>query len=227
MGKNIYILTLLLIIASAVAWYFFIREDPVPEQVTMYEYTTDTIFVQVPYEVPVPYSVPTPPLTVTIYKVDSAAIQGLRLIIADQELKITGLKDTISLHENYIKQYPRNPKFLSMELNRDSLNLGLLQISGQIEERSWPIDLNAWSYNWNFDSDLSRHATQPPPIKKPELFQLLIGGGADLLASSSYGSLRAEFHIKKFRIYSDANLLFKIPEASNVRVGLEYKIYGR
>lgn len=227
MGKNIYILLLLLTIGGLLTWYFFFRKDPVPEQVISYQYVTDTVYVDKPYEVPVPYSVPTPPRTITVYKVDTAAVENLKLILHQRELRIAGLLDTISLHQNYLKQYPSNPKLVGLSLSRDTLNLGLLQISGQIEERSWPIDLNAWAYNWNFNSDLSRHATQPPPIKKPELFQLFVGGGADLLAPSPYGSLRAEFHIKKFRIYSDANLLFKIPEASNVRIGLEYRIYGR
>ena len=228
MKKDIYILILITIVICLIGWYFFIRKDPPPIQTVSYEYVTDSIYVDRPYEVRVPYEVKTPPITVTEYLVDSVAIKDLRLKISEAKIIIESLNENIIIQGDYLKQYPNNPKLIAFYLNRDTLNLGLLLISGLIVEERWPIDLNAWVYSWNYESNLTRHPTQPPPVETQDLIQLFIGGGATFgYKSSPHISLRGEMGRKNLRVFSDVNFMITQPDYSNLRLGVEYKIYGK
>jgi len=224
--KNTFIILLILAIIGLIVWDIFFRKDPPQETVVNYEYVTDTVYVDIPYEVIKYKKILTPPQTIKIYEIDSTAIKDLEWMIFDQELLIEGYKQTIALHENYIKQYPTNPKLIAMVLGRDSLSLALLQITGQVVERSWPLDLNWFKYNWNYNSNLTRHPTKPPPIED-SFIQFFVGGGVDITNLSPMVSARGEMSFNKVRLFTDSHINMRTPETSIFRLGLEYKLYGK
>ncbi len=204
-----------------------IRKYPEPEIVDDYQYKTDTLYKDTLYLPGKPYPVPTPPRTVKIYLTDSSVIDSLKLLLQDQEVIIAGLEDTIALHEAYLKQFPENPKILNMDLSRDTLNFGLLFISGQIQERSWPIDLNRFNYRWSYASDLSRHPTHSPPVQEKPFAEYYAGGGFDFLWLSPYLNGRIEKNWARFQFYGDAQIGLLNLKASDIKVGLNYKFNGQ
>jgi len=222
MKKKITIIILILLIIGLIIWDTFFRIIPTPVPIT-YNYVTDTIRDSIPYKVPEPYPVPTPPVIITYYETDSSTIKDLQILLSKKEVIIAGLQDSVKIHQNYLKQYPTNPKLLSMDLKRDSLRFGLLSISGQVEERNWPIDLNQFNYRWNIESDLSRHSTTLPPIERKPFAEYFVGGGYDILYSSPYLSGRIEKNWTRIRLYGDTHIGLLKKESSEIKIGAEYK----
>ena len=208
--KNTLLTLLILLIVGLIVWDAFIRKHPLSEPVISYQYITDTVWDSIPYAVPEPYPVPTPPRTVTLYEVDSVVVNSLKILISKRDLLIASLKDTISIHKDYLKQYPSNPKLLAIDLKQDSMSVGLLNITGIPQEDKWPIDLARFNYRWTNDADLSRSPTLTPPTEEQQPFaNYFVGGGVDLLYLSPYISGRIEKEWARIRLYGniDAGLL--------------------
>jgi len=220
--KNTIITLLFLLIVGIIIWDIFFRVRPVSPPVVEYRYVTDTIIDSVPYVVPKPYPVPTPPKIVVIY--DSLKLDSMQLVLSEKNIIILGLKEQIAIHQNFLKQFPNNPKLLSLDLNRDTIGISLLQISGQIHEARWPMDFNRFNYRWDFNSGLTRIVTKPPPIEKRLIPDYFVGGGVDLLWLSPYLSGRAEISWNKLRLHGTTELGFLRKEASSIKIGLEYKL---
>jgi len=224
--KNILLTTLLLIIAGLIIWDIFFRIKPIPEPIIDYQYITDTIWDSIPYAVPEPYPVYTPPRTVTIHVADSQALKDYELRLNDQDLLISSLDSTIRVHELYLKQYPANPKLLAIDLKKDSMSVGLLNITGIPQEDKWPIDLARFNYRWTNDADLSRSPTLTPPTLEKPFAEYFVGGGVDLLYLSPYLSGRAEKDWARIRLYGDVQVGLLKKESSGIRVGIDYKLNG-
>jgi hypothetical protein len=222
MRKNTLIILCISIIVGFIVWDTFFRKHPIITTID-YQYITDTIIDSIPYKVPEPYPVYTPPSVIRIYVGDSNEVKDLKILLNQKEILIMGLKDTIKVQQAYLKLYPNNPKLLSMDLKKDTLKLGLLPISGQIEERSWPIDLNVFNYRWNIASDLSRHTVKLPPIENPNYLEYFIGGGYDLLYWSPYLSGKIEKNWTRIRLYGNAEIGLLKKESSSIKVGVDYK----
>lgn len=221
--KYLIIINLCLII-GIILYFSLFRKKPIPSQ-PIYNYITDTIHDSIPYPIPIPYLITTPPRIVTEYLVDSVAIDSLKLLMTQDSIIIAGLKSQILIHQNYLKQFPRNPKLLSLDLKRDSLVLGLLQISGIPEKDKWPIDLNLYSYRWDFNNNFTRtDITQLPPTRQRLNLQYFVGGGVDLLYLSPYVSGRIEQEWTRIRLYGNAQVGLLKKESSTLEIGAEYKI---
>lgn len=227
MKKILEILQILVLISvvGLIVWYIFFRDIPTPDPRVDYVYITDTVYLDSVIKIPEPYPIPTPPKTVVIYKTDSSSLDSLSLIIQGKEIIIAGLKDSIAIHHNFLKLYPSNPKLLFMGLKRDSLSLGLLSISGQAQENSWPIDLNQFNYRWNHNSDLSRHPTQSPPIEEKSPIKYFMGGGVDLLKSSPYISGRIQKDWARIILYGDIRFGLLKVETSGIQIGANYELW--
>jgi len=214
------------ILQGLVVWYFFFRKPIIPPSDTEYVYVTDTVWLDTVIVVSEPYYIHTPPKTVIIYKTDSSSLDSLSLILKEKEIVIASLKDSISIHENYLKQFPSNPKILGMDLNKDSLSLGLLSISGQTQINSWPINLDRFDYRWVHGSDLSRHPTQSPPIKERSQTQYFMGGGVDLLKTSPYILGRIQKDWARIMLYGDIRLGLLEIETSGIQIGINYEVWA-
>jgi len=219
---------LVVIILGIVIWYVFFKKPiPIPSQVE-YIYVTDTIYKSVPYKVLVPYEVYTPPQYLIRYQIDSSRIDSLKLVLNNDSLIIEGLKSQIIIHQNYIKQFPENPKLLNLNLFRDSLSLATLPISGIIQEEKWPLDLNLYSYNWDLSTGFTRkNNTSLSPTEEGSKIQYYVGGGVDLLWLSPYLSGRIEKEWARVRIYGNANVGLLRKESSKIEIGGEYKLNAK
>lgn len=224
--KNTLLTTLFLIIAGLIIWDIFFRSKPIPEPDISYQYITDTIWDSIPYIVPEPYPIYTPPRTVIIYEADSQALKKYELRLNDQDLLISSLNSTIHIHELYLKQYPSNPKLLAIDLKKDSMSVGLLNITGISQKNKWPIDLVRFNYRWTNDRGLSRSSTLTPPVKERFPIEYFAGGGVDLLYLSPYLSGRAEKDWARIRLYGDVQIGLLKKETSGIKVGVDYKFNG-
>lgn len=208
-------------------WDLFIRKGPSPEVHIDYQYITDTIPDSIPYPVPEPYPIYTQPHTVTIYSVDTNTINSLKMELVEKDLIITSLTDTIKVYESYLKQFPSNPKLLAIDLKKDSMSVGLLNITGIPQEDKWPIDLARFNYRWTNDRGLSRSSTLTPPTKVRSPFEYFVGGGVDFFYLSPYVSGRIEKDLARIRLYGNINLGLLNKNTSGIKVGIDYKFYGK
>ena len=224
--KNTFIIFLFTVITGLIIWDIFFRKHPEPKPFIDYRYATDTVYLPSPYAVPEPYAVPTPPRIITYYEVDSSVIDSLNLLLSEKDILIAGLLDTIRISESYLKQYPNNPKLLAIDLQRDTMSMGTLNITGIPQEDKWPIDLSQFDYRWTFAAGLSRHPVHSPPTKERPTLEYLVGGGVDFLYLSPYMGGRVEMNWTRIRPYVDIRVgLLKI-ESSEIKLGVDYKLNG-
>lgn len=224
--KNILLILAIGTVIGLIIWDIFFREDPIPPTLISYKYATDTVYIPAPYPIPEPYPVETPPRIITYYKVDSSAMDSLSFIISEMDLMIASLMDTIFIHEAYLKQFPKNPKLLAIDLRRDTMSMGLLNITGIPQEDKWPIDLSQFDYNWNYAAGLTRHPTLQPPTEERSPIEYSVGGGVDFLHLSPYIGGRAEKDWTRIRLYGDVHVGLLDSKASAIRVGVDYKLNG-
>ena len=220
-------LLILLGVIGLVVYLVFFRK-PVPT--VEYKYITDTIVDSIPYEVLVPYKVETPPITIIEYAIDSVAIKEYRLIVRTQNLIIAGLTDSIQVNEAFLKQFPSNPKILGLDLKRDTLKIGLLEIAGVSKGYTWPIDLNYYSYRWNLEDGFTRERLKPtvtPLTLKEPFANYFVGGGVDMWHLMPQVSFRAEKQLSSVRLYIDTRLGLLDIDNSNLSIGIEYQINGK
>lgn len=214
-----------IILIGLIVWIIFFRKVPVPDPIVTidYQYITDTVYLDTLYLPGKPYPVNTPPNTIKIFLTDSAAIDSLKILLREKDILISGLEDSISIHQNYLKQFPNNPKLLAIDLKRDSMYLGLLQITGQVQEHSWPIDLNNYAYRWNYPTNLSRHEVQQPPTLKEPFANYFVGGGVDILYKSPIISGQIEKNWTSLRLYGTIDVGLLSNKASSIKAGIYYK----
>jgi hypothetical protein len=224
MKKNLNTILLIAIILF-IGWYVFLRKVELLKPIIDYRYKTDTIFIDTLYVPGKPYPVHTPPKIVKIYVIDTAALDSIKLALNEKEIIISGLKESIAISVNYLKQFPSNPKLLAMDLTRDTLKLGLLSITGQVQENVWPIDLNQFNYRWNYGSDLSRHPVQSPPIKEKPFADYFIGGGVDIPHTTPYVSFRMEKNWTRIRLYGDMRVVLLNNNRGSINIGADYKLW--
>lgn len=191
------------------------------------EYITDTIKVPKPYSVPKPYPVNTKPITIIIYERDSLALDSLKLLLFEKDIVIQGLKSEITISQDYLKQFPFNPKLINLGLSRDSLSLALLNIQGIVQEYHYPISLRQYKYNWS-DNVLGKAGDNPPPVGSVRCNILLAGGGLDLWQRTAYTSVKLESTKNRTTFYSELKIGIPRYQYSNLNVGVYFKLkqYG-
>jgi len=218
---------ILIIILGFITWYILIRKEPVVEPLIRYKYKTDTIYADTIYIPGKPYPIKTPPKTITIYEVNNAALDSLIIIISQDSIIISDLKFQIAIHENYLKQFPSNPKLIQLGLHRDTLSLGLLNIGGFVSEYNFPIYLNEFRYKWTVKG-MSHETYQLPTLEEHKPFaHYFVGGGVDLLYLSPIVSGKIEKSWTRIRLYGTADVGLLKKEASSIKLGIDYRINGK
>lgn len=211
--------TLFLILISLILYLAFFKK-PDTVYVPVPEYHTDTVYVPEPYEVPKPYPVPTPPSVVEIYLPDTIAIDSLKLELSKSSIIIQGLKDQISISQNFLKQFPYNPKLIELNLSLDSLSLSFIPINGIPEKQVFPLFMTDFRYRWT-NQGLSSIPIDPIPIKLP--VQAYFGLGVDLLHLSPHAVVGVEKDFTRIKLYGDLKLGLLKTEYSGIDLGIKYK----
>ena len=206
--------------------YSYLKDNSKPYQEK--RYITTFIKVPEPYPVPKPYPVPTKPIEVKTYEKDSSAIDSLKLLLSEKDIIIQGLKGSqISVSQDFLKQFPLNPKLLELRLERDSLSVSLLDIQGIPSCNTYPLYLDRYRYKWVYNS-LSNESYDPIPMEKIPPWGYSVGGGFDILQRNIYSSFRVELLKNPWTIYSDLRLGIIYPKKSTLNLGFEYSFsrYG-
>ena len=118
MNKRLSIILILVsfVLGFVVSYNFFKDTKYLPSEK---EYITDTVKVPKPYQVPKPYPIASKPEIKKIYEKDSSAIDSLKLLLSEKDIVISGLKYQLTISQDYLKQFPKNPKLLELNLQRD------------------------------------------------------------------------------------------------------------
>lgn len=229
--KKIIILIFLIIGISigilSTRYYFLSRYDFQSSSEPQIEYKTIRVEVPNPYPVPKPYPVDSPPKIIKKFITDSSLLDSLKLVIENQNIVITGLSDSLSIHQNYLKQFPSNPKLIELLLSKDSLSLALLNIQGQIYQNTYPIFLNHYRYKYT-NSGLTSIKIKPIVEEDlPESHWLTIYSGMYycILQNNFYPYIRMEKDIKNFKLNTNINLNLNDYTNSQLLIGIGYKLY--
>ena len=217
--KKYLIYTLFLILVSLTIYLAFFKKPDIV-YVTVPTYKTDTLYVYDYIYIPKPYPIPTPPSTVEIYLPDTIAIDSLKLELSKQNIILQGLYSQIEISQNFLKQFPYNPKLLGLELSFDSLSLSILKTNGIPESQTFPIFLSGFKYRWT-NEGLSSIPIDPRPINLP--LQSYLGLGVDLLHLSPYVNVGVEKDYTRIKLYGDIRVGLLKTEYSGIDLGIKYK----
>lgn len=119
------------------------------------EYKTDTIFKSVPF-VPINYVHMDSVKPHYVIRYAESPINGKlirqndSLIIVIDSLSAENLED-IYIPDNYLLQYPFNPKLIELALSRDSLQVTLLDIDATMASLKYPLYLTKYKYWLTYD----------------------------------------------------------------------------
>lgn len=168
MNKILITITLVSVL-TIIGLLFYIDWDkdkkPQPE---LFPTKTDTVYINRPIQALKPYKKPVLPSVVTEYlfveSEDISKLESLKLRILNDSLVIEDLKTKITIHENYIKQFPINPKLVSLSLDKNNLSLSLLEIDGVAKSYDYPISTDYYKYRWS-DKVFSAEKSVSPTVR--------------------------------------------------------------
>lgn len=221
------------IVAGLLIWSLFFKpeKDPAKELIEYWEkrgFKTDTVYVEVDYsKLPKPvFEYTVPPAKVYNYpQVHNGGLTDISIDYIDLYIHvIDSLQQEITkIHENYLKLQPEAPKVLYGEFSRDSLEVDLLNINGDVQTSQYGVNYDRFTYQW---VDGTLKANPMPLIKKkyrPE-FSLYGYGGYDLLLQSPL--VRAEYNMdyRRFRVQGAATAPIQNLGASGLSFNLGYRI---
>jgi len=166
-------------------------------------YKTDTVYEDVPYEVLKGFKDTTKPKTITYY-IPQPFLDSIKIKYLEDSLKfiISNLEGQVEIHANYLKQYPNAHKLISLDLIRHNFSLTTLNISGNTQTNTWPLDLDNFQYRYvnNFFSEIELKNPISPPtlweLYKPELW---LGGRYDILNQHLFFNAELSKPIKYMR----------------------------
>ena len=217
--QAIIIFLLVCVIAYLLIFY---KGKPLPYPITKYVY--DTTFIDKPYPVPKPYPYEVLVQGVTIYEPDTIALDSMKILLNKKEVMIWRLDKQIHISQNYLKQFPSNPKLLELNLSLDTLSLSLLKTDGIPSKSEYGLNLSGFKYKWTNDG-LSVTRVNSPSVKKKYIaLNYFAEGGVNFLYFSPYIGFNIETDISRIRLYAgiEAGLLNK--NASSINLGLKYRI---
>lgn len=110
---------------------------------------TDTIYKTHPYKPPKGLPIPNPPLEVIFYPNDTNYHYKELILIKDTIRLYNNELDKFDIDNNYLLQFPKQPKLLNFGLSKSKMEFTLLETSGSIIGRGYDIDLNNNIYRFN------------------------------------------------------------------------------
>tara|TARA_R110001632_G_scaffold48342_3_gene121819 strand:- start:1914 stop:2600 length:687 start_codon:yes stop_codon:yes gene_type:complete len=183
--KNTLIGIILGIILGFIIYPLINTNTLIPDNNLDYLYKTDTIIKKIPFTVHDTLQYITPPRYITQYQ-DTGSYHTIIIEKVDSNilLKLHNLEDSIKIHENFLKKFPRSSKLLQLGLSKDSLSITTMDISSNVKTNNYPIDLEFYQYQYS--NNLLRHDSlevKPKNLQQNNNFNqsLLIGGSYSIL----------------------------------------------
>lgn len=190
---------------------------------------TDTIFISKPYPEIKIIRDTLKPDRVTIYQEDSSRIKELELRILNDSLHysfiIKGLQEKIEISENFLKLYPQNPKLVEMSLFRDSLNLSLLGINGQVYSEHYNLFYQDYNYHWS-SGVIGYSKTKYKP--QEQRLSHFICFGFDFLREKPFGEFQLDYRFNNNSFaFLRASEVLLFNEKPRLEVGLKFRIWRK
>jgi hypothetical protein len=177
-----------------------------PIEKLVYDYKTDTLYIDRPFEIIKTITEVTPPRYITKYKTDTVEV-SIEVIPNYLQLKIAGLQDSIKIHQQYLAKYPGNSKLIEFKLNSDTFDITLLDTAANIFTRSYPIDLKYYKYQFR-DNDLHHEdINYRKPKKKLDFKSLYASGGYDFISKSPTLGLDYTLNFNRIRVSTGSIIL--------------------
>ena len=141
-------------------------EEPVKPKV-VYDYKTDTLFVDKPFAVHDTLTQVAPPRIVKVY-IDTGSTHTI-VDCQDGNIKVV---DTISnqvdtLDNDFLTKFPRSQKLIELKLSMDSMEITLMNTKAKVMSRIYPMDFS--HYRYQFLSD-SLYYDEIPKVKTDKKF---------------------------------------------------------
>lgn len=227
MKTTIKIITILGILA--LTFYLGFRSNKSESSNPHVKVVTDTVFFPKPYPEIQIIRDTLKPDRVTIYQEDSSRIKELELRILKDSLHysfiIQGLQEEIEISENFLKLYPQNPKLVEMSLFRDSLNLSLLGINGQVYSEHYNLFYQDYNYRWS--SGVMGYSKTKYRPQEPRLSHSLIFG-LDFLHRKPFGEFQLDFRFNNDSFaFLRASEVLLFNEKPRLEVGLKFRIWRK
>lgn len=227
MKTTIKIITIIGILA--LTFYLGFRSNKSESSNPHVKVVTDTILISKPYPEIKIIRDTLKPDRVTIYQEDSSRIKELELRILKDSLHysfiIQGLQEEIEISENFLKLYPQNPKLVEMSLFRDSLNLSLLGINGQVYSEHYNLFYQDYNYRWS--SGVMGYSKTKYRSQEPRLSHSLIFG-LDFLHRKPFGEFQLDFRFNNDSFaFLRASEVLLFNEKPRLEVGLKFRIWRK
>lgn len=220
-NKVINIILLLVIIVGVIYFKWFYKPEPEHILDPNIQWKTDTLKVPTPYPVPKPYPVKVPPRIVKVFETDTSLIDSLKLLLSEDSILINGLESQISIHKNYLKQFPHNPKLIQLGLQFDTLSLVLLDVSGVVSEKSYPLFTEFYNYQW-LDNNFTRKDNKRKPPQSKTYLNYKAGLGYDILYLTPYLQGEVSKGISNFEVYGRIGIGLLDNSSSEIKLGANY-----
>lgn len=168
----------------------------------------------------------TPPKKVIKYKVkDSISI--IYQIPDSLVVYIEKLKDSIKIHKDYIRNYPRANKLITFELGKDNINLGLLSIDGNLTKQFYPLYLD--QYNYIYEDNILKHFPKEnkltlTPKRNIDFTNLHLMFGYDFFIKDPYTSINYSLDMGRFRFNSELGLTINKSPSMAYKVLFGYRL---
>jgi len=138
---------------------------------------------------------------------------------------IQGLQEEIEISENFLKLYPQNPKLVEMSLFRDSLNLSLLGINGQVYSEHYNLFYQDYNYRWSsgvMGYSKTKYRPQEPRLSHYLVFCL------DFLHRKPFGEFQLDFRFNNYSFaFLRASEVLLFNEKPRLEVGLKFRIWRK
>lgn len=123
------------------------------EMMSSFEIKTDTIWFSSCFEFDSNLKLIEKPRTVFFFITDTLFQEKkISEVLIQRDTLILHLKDSsnISLNQDFLTQYPENPKLLQVDLSQNSFDLSLLSTEGKIYRENYKIDTEFRNYRYSF-----------------------------------------------------------------------------
>lgn len=208
------------------------NRNKVSEIKSYYEYRTDTLMAKKYFELKARYGDLTPPITITRWLKPEPGKDGKdgKVVVVEKVpdsiiLIIGKLKERLAISDGFIQNYPRNHKLIEFNLNKDSLDITLLNLDGLVSTNKYPIYLDNYEYQW-LDNKLTNSKFETTRTKnKLDLSQLYLDTGYDYLTKNNTLGLDYSVKLGRLKVGTDFDMILQeTPNRFKVNFTVGYKL---
>ena len=150
------------------------------------------------------------PIVITNYIIDSISQINYHIKLENDKLKLINenLKDSLEINKRFLTISPKSSKLLLSTVAIDTLSYMLLDITGQVTNKKYPINLNQFSYKFTNDSLFATklNKTNENINSKKKSLGLNIQTGYEILYSKPFIGVEIEKTLWKINFSSELNI---------------------